>query len=162
MTTARTHSQSIEIAAAPAEVYALVSDVTRTGEWSPVCTACWWDEADAPAPGASPRIGAHFTGRNETPDRSWETRSQVVVADPGREFAWVVGQGFVRWAYTLEPARDGAATVLTESWEFTPEGQAAFAQRYGDDADAEIEARTAMAHEGIPATLAAIRRIAEG
>ncbi|GAA1971037.1 SRPBCC family protein [Isoptericola halotolerans] len=162
MTTARTHAQSIEIAATPDEVYALVSDVTRTGEWSPVCKECWWDEAEAPGPGEPPRSGAHFTGRNETPDRTWETRSQVVVADPGREFAWVVGQGFVRWAYTLESRDDGRATVLTESWEFTPEGLAAFAQRYGDDADAEIEARTRMAHEGIPATLAAVRRIAEG
>ncbi|WP_277213292.1 SRPBCC family protein [Isoptericola croceus] len=161
MATARTHSESIEIAATPAEVYALVSDVTRTGEWSPVCKECWWDEADAPAPGDSPRLGAHFTGRNETPDRTWETRSQVVVADPGREFAWVVGQGFVRWGYVLRALDGGAATELTETWEFTPEGLAAFEQRYGEDAGREIEARTTMAHEGIPATLAKIKDIAE-
>ncbi|WP_402375537.1 SRPBCC family protein [Isoptericola rhizosphaerae] len=162
MADALTHADSITIAAPPAEVYALVSDVTRTGEWSPVCKACWWDEADAPEPGGSPRVGAHFTGRNGTPERTWETRSQVVVADPGREFAWIVGQGFVRWSYMLGALDDGAATELTETWEFTPAGIAAFAQRYGDQTDREVEIRTQMAREGIPATLAAVKRIAEG
>ncbi len=162
MADALTHADSITIAAPPAEVYALVSDVTRTGEWSPVCKACWWDVADAPEPGGSPRVGAHFTGRNETPERTWETRSQVVVADPGREFAWIVGQGFVRWSYMLGALDDGAATELTETWEFTPAGIAAFAQRYGDQTDREVEIRTQMAREGIPATLAAVKRIAEG
>ena len=27
----------------------MVSDVTRMGEWSPVCKACWWDEGDSAA-----------------------------------------------------------------------------------------------------------------
>lgn len=56
----------------------MISDVTRTGEWSPVCKACWWDDGDGPWP------GAWFTGRNELPERTWETRSQVVAADRGR------------------------------------------------------------------------------
>ncbi|WP_402467586.1 SRPBCC family protein [Isoptericola aurantiacus] len=161
MPAARTYSESIEVAAPPAAVYALVSDVTRTGEWSPICTSCRWDEGDAPAPGASPQVGAHFTGHNEVPGRTWETRSEVVAADPGREFAWVVGQGFARWGYTVRPLDGGTRTELTESWEFTPTGMAFFAEKYGEDAGAQIEARTRMAHEGIPATLAAIRRIAE-
>ena len=29
------------------ELYDLVSDVTRTGEWSPVCRACWWEDEAA-------------------------------------------------------------------------------------------------------------------
>jgi hypothetical protein len=135
------------------ELYDLVADVTRTGEWSPVCTACWWDE------GGSPREGAWFTGRNELPERVWETRSQVVVADRGREFAFVVGGTYVRWGFTFEPTEGG--TLVTESWEFLPEGIAMFVERYGEDAEREIAARTRMAHEGIPATLAAIKRIAE-
>ena len=53
----------------------MVSDVTRMGEWSPVCKACWWDDGD------SPRVGAWFTGRNELPERTWETRSEVVAAE---------------------------------------------------------------------------------
>ncbi len=43
-TPARTHQQSIIIETTPEAIYDLVSDITRTGEWSPVCTACWWDD----------------------------------------------------------------------------------------------------------------------
>ncbi|WP_222264618.1 SRPBCC family protein [Modestobacter marinus] len=147
------HRDSIVVRASPEEVYDLVSDVTRTGEWSPVCRGCWWDE------GASGQVGDWFTGRNELPDRTWETRSQVVAADRGREFAWLVGGRNTRWGYTLEPVDGG--TRLTESWEFLPAGQAFFREKYGADAPRQVEERIRAAHEGIPATLAAIKRIAE-
>ncbi|HEX3461201.1 MAG TPA: SRPBCC family protein [Acidimicrobiales bacterium] len=147
------YAESIVIGRSAKELYALVSDVTRTGEWSPICKACWWDEGDGP------QVGAWFTGRNVTPERTWETRSEVVVADPEREFAFVVGGSWVRWGYTLNPVDGGSE--LTESWEFLPGGIARFEERYGADAQGQIADRTKAAHEGIPATLAAIKRIAE-
>ncbi len=147
-------SESISVAVAPDELYALVSDVTRMGQWSPVCKACWWDDGDGP------RVGAWFTGRNETPERTWEARCQVVAADPGREFAWEVNNGWVHWGYTFEPEGDG--TRLTEHWEFLPAGIAGFRERLGDGADAEIARRSEAARTGIPATLAAIKQSAEG
>ena len=147
------YSESITIARSADELYDMIADVTRTGEWSPVCTACWWDEGDGP------REGAWFTGRNETPERTWETRSQVVVAQRGVEFAFVVGGSWTRWGYTFT-AIEGA-TVLTESWSFLPAGLERFAERFGDDAPAQIADRTEAAHRGIPLTLAAIKRIAE-
>lgn len=146
-------SDSILISRRPDDVYALVSDVTRMGEWSPVCRACWWDE------GAGPHVGAWFTGRNETPERTWETRSQVVAAEQGREFVWEVNNGWVRWGFTLEPAGDG--TRLTQSWNFLPTGIEGFRERFGEHADAEIAKRSEMAKSGIPATLAAIKKTAE-
>ena len=147
------YAESVVVAAPPQRLYDLVSDVTRTGEWSPTCAACWWDE------GAGPQVGSWFTGRNETPDRTWETRSQVVAADPGREFAWLVGGRLVRWGYLLEAVEGG--TRLTESWEFLPAGLELFAERYGDDAEAQVADRTAAAHRGIPRTLARLKQIAE-
>jgi carbon monoxide dehydrogenase subunit G len=108
--TARTYQDSVVVAATPEAVYDLVSDVTRTGEWSPVCTSCWWDDESEAG-----RVGARFTGRNETPDRTWETRSQVVAAERGREFAWVVGQGFVRWGFLLEPKGEGTRLTRINS-----------------------------------------------
>jgi hypothetical protein len=148
------HSESVVVSSTPEALYDLVSDVTRTGEWSPICKACWWDE------GAGPEPGAWFTGRNETPTRTWETRSRVITADRGREFSWVVGQGVVRWSYTFAPEDGG--TRLTESWEFTPAGLAFFADKYGDQAEEQIADRTQAARASIPVTLAAIKRIAEG
>ena len=147
------HAESIVIARPPEILYDLVCDVTRMGEWSPVCKACWWDDSDGPRP------GAWFTGRNELPGRTWETRSQVVLADRGREFAFEVNGGWVRWGYTFA-AVDGG-TEVTESWEFLPAGLAGFRDRYGADADAQIASRTEAARTGIPRTLTAIKRTAE-
>ncbi len=45
-------SGSVVVDATPEQLYALVSDVTRTGQWSPICRECWWDE------GAGPEVGA--------------------------------------------------------------------------------------------------------
>jgi hypothetical protein len=149
----RSCALSTLVAAPPQALYDMVSDVTRTGEWSPICRACWWDE------GAGPRVGAWFSGRNETPERTWETRSEVVAADPGREFAFLVQGKYVRWGFTMEPHAD--RTVLTESWDFRPEGIAMFHERYGDTAHDQIALRSTQAQHGIPATLQAIRAIAE-
>ena len=147
------YSESIVVARSPEVLYDMVSDVTRMGEWSPVCQACWWDDGDGP------RAGAWFTGRNELPERTWETRSQVVAADRGREFAFEVNSGWVRWGYAFAAVDSG--TQVTESWEFLPAGIAGFHDRYGNGAEAQIANRTEAAHQGIPATLAAIKKAAE-
>lgn len=103
--------------------------------------------------------GAWFTGRNETPDRTWETRARVTVADRGREFSFEVGDGLVRWSWHLDPHAQG--TLLTQSWEFLPAGLELFATRYGEQAQAQIAARTVAAHEGIPVSLRAVRHLIE-
>lgn len=103
---------SARIAADPDTVYALVSDVTRMGEWSPENTGGrWLGGATGPAP------GARFRGSNRRGWRRWSTTCTVVEAVPGRRFAFDVAVGPVpaaRWAYDLEP--DGDATVVTERW----------------------------------------------
>lgn len=153
MTNSLTHAESILIAASPEEVYATVSDVTRTGEWSPVCQECWWEEGE-PA-----QLGSIFKGRNVTPERTWETRSEVIAADRGRAFGWSVEGGRVFWSYTMQPNAGG--TLLTESWEFTAKGLDFFAQRFGADAPTEIEHRRQSAETGIPVTLRALKQVIE-
>jgi hypothetical protein len=93
------------------------------------------------------------------PGRTWETRSQVVAAERGREFTFEVNNGWVRWSYTFAPVDDG--TELTETWNFRPKGIAGFHEKYGADADSQIANRTDAAHKGIPVTLAAIKKAAE-
>lgn len=147
-------SGSIVVACDPETLYDMVSDITRMGEWSPVCKACWWD------PGATAEVGGWFTGRNETPERTWETRSVVVAADRGREFAFMVGGTWIRWGYTFTPVDGG--TEVVESWEFRPDGITRFHERFGADAPAQIAARRESARTGIPQTLAALKAAAEG
>jgi hypothetical protein len=150
------HSESITIARPPQDVYELVSDITRMGEWSPVCKACWWDE------GAGPTVGAWFTGRNEMPEYSWETRCEVVAADPGREFAFIVNGAatpYTRWGFSMEPVDGG--TKLTESWQPFPGIVERFASMSDDGGAAMLEGRKQTAEEGIAATLAAIKATAE-
>ncbi len=147
------YSESVVVAASPEALYDLVSDVTRVGEWSSECRACWWDE------GAGAKVGDWFNGRNESGDRTWETKSQIAAAERGKEFAWLVGGSYVRWGYTFAPVEGG--TELTESWAFLPDGIAFFHDNFGAEADAAIESRKASARSGIHDTLAAIKRIAE-
>ena len=149
-----TYSESIVIDGSPEDLYRMISDVTRMGEWSPVCKACWWDDGDGP------RVGAWFTGRNESPERDpWETRSQVVAASPGAEFAFTVGGTLTRWGYTFTPVSGG--TQVTESWQVLPEGVTRFDERFGEQAQEQLARRFEAARTGIPQTLATLKRAAE-
>jgi polyketide cyclase/dehydrase/lipid transport protein len=101
------------VAAAPEQLYALVSDVTRTPQWSPEVIECrWLDGATGPAP------GARFSARNRRRWFRWSNKPLVEVADPGREFTVArtePGGGTIRWSFRLRP--DGDGTELTESYE---------------------------------------------
>jgi uncharacterized protein YndB with AHSA1/START domain len=96
-----------DIAAPPARVYELVTDVTNMGRWSPECHRCEW------VGGASgPAVGATFKGWNKRGLMRWSTLSTVVAADEPRHFAWEVQQSRMRWGYRFEPSGDG--TRVTE------------------------------------------------
>jgi uncharacterized protein YndB with AHSA1/START domain len=114
---------TVHFAAPPAEVWDLVSDVTRIGEFSPeTFEARWLDGASGPQAGASgPQAGARFRGhvrRNGRGPVYWTTCT-VTASEPGREFAFAVnGPGEVvvnTWRYQLTP--DGDGTDVTESFE---------------------------------------------
>jgi Polyketide cyclase / dehydrase and lipid transport len=147
------HSDSVIVARSPEDLYDMVSDVTRMGEWSPVTKSGRWHDGDGP------RVGAWFSGYNETPDKKWEGPCEVVVADRGREFTFLLTGQMVWWSYTFTPVAGG--TRVTESWEFLPNGIAWVRKNCPDDAQAQIDRRVTNAHTGIAATLAAIKRVAE-
>lgn len=100
--------------AAPAEtVWALVSDVTRMGEWSPETTRGQWLGSTT-----GPAVGARFKGTNQLGSRKWQTVATVVECEPGRRFAFDVKGGpfkVARWSYTFEPT-DGGCRVV-EEWD---------------------------------------------
>jgi len=151
---------SVSVAKPPEAVYAIVSDVTRVGELSPVCkSGAWKDDAQAG------KEGAWFTGHNVLGSHSWDTHCRVVAAVPGREFTFVnygpAGDAeLVRWGYTLEP--EGNCTKVTESWQVLP-GYPDFVLAGDPKADVKgrIDGMAKMAEDGIRETLANLKRIAE-
>jgi ligand-binding SRPBCC domain-containing protein len=155
------HSDSLTINSPADAVYAIVSDVTRIGELSPVCqSGAWEDPADAG------KEGAWFTGHNAIGDFTWDTRCKVVVAEPGREFAFI-NHGpngefeLVRWGFTLEPEGDG--TKVTETWQVLPAYPDFVRDGNPDiDVDQRTEGMAQMARDGIRDTLANLKRVAEG
>jgi hypothetical protein len=103
---------SVDIAAPPAAVWALL-DPRRMGDVSPMCTGARWpDGVEAPAP------GVRFQGTNTNRWHHWTTTATIVAAVPEREIAWVVtslGFAVSQWGYRLEPL-PGGGTRLTETW----------------------------------------------
>jgi uncharacterized protein YndB with AHSA1/START domain len=101
-----------EVRAPAAQVWAMVSDVTRMGEWSPENEGgAWLGGATGPQPGAK------FRGTNRIGKRRWKTVATVVDAEPGRRFSFRVaaaGLDVAEWAYALEPTATGCR--VTESW----------------------------------------------
>jgi uncharacterized protein YndB with AHSA1/START domain len=106
-------SATVHIQAPPEKVYAMVSDVTRMGEWSPETYKCEWIEG-----ATGPAAGARFRGSNKRGILRWSTKPTVKVADPGKQFTFDTGRPGkedTRWTYRLVP-KDGG-TELTESFE---------------------------------------------
>jgi hypothetical protein len=104
---------AVRIAAPAEDVWALVADVTRMGEWSPECVRCRWL-----GPAAAPLPGARFKGTSRNGWHRWSTTSTVVEAHPGRTFAFDVtyfGRPVARWRYDL--SGDSGGTLLSESVE---------------------------------------------
>ncbi|MGB6164659.1 MAG: SRPBCC family protein [Pseudonocardiaceae bacterium] len=106
---------TIRMAAPADKVWDLVSDITRTGEFSPeTFDAEWLGTATGPA------IGVKFRGhvnRNGWGLKYW-TLCRIVACEPGREFAFtVLGPGGIpvnTWSYRFEPVEGG--TDVTESF----------------------------------------------
>jgi uncharacterized protein YndB with AHSA1/START domain len=104
-------AETVTVGAAPAEVYAAVSDVRRMARWSPECFAVWVWSRRAGQP-------ARFVGFNRRGPFVWFTTCTVVAAEPGTEFAFDVttfGMPVARWGYQLAAVPGG--TQVTELWQ---------------------------------------------
>src|SRR5947209_13116082 len=103
----------VHVEASPQDVWALLSDITRMGEWSPECVRCRWIGQEREA-----RPSARFRGTSRNGWHRWSTTSTIVEADAGRSLVFDVsyfGRPVARWAYRFEA--DGRGTTVTESVE---------------------------------------------
>ena len=108
-------SVTVHVDAPPEKVWALVSDVTNTGRFSPETFEAEWIDGST-----GPEVGARFRGhvkRNGRGPTYW-TKCTVTKSEQGREFTFVVGTPKnhpMTWGYRLSPAGDG--TDVTEFYE---------------------------------------------
>jgi nitroreductase len=113
----------LDVNASPERVWQFVTDIGAPGRYSAEGRGARW-LTDGPA------LGATFLGANATDSTGhpavdevlierlgkleWETTCTVVAFDPGREFAYVVGDVAdppTRWSFTIEPLLDGTCRV---------------------------------------------------
>lgn len=114
-TVQKTGRVEVVVAATPEQVWAVASDVTRTGEWSHECVAVEWLGGATRA-----AVGARFRGRNQAGPWRWGRVCELVTVDPPREIAWrtvptPLFPDSTEWRLRLEPAGD--ATRVTQAFE---------------------------------------------
>ncbi len=113
-----TREVSVHVDAPPERVWALVSDVTRIGEFSPETFEARWTRGST-----GPEVGASFKGhvkRNGVGPTYWSL-CQVTACVPNQVFEFAVGTDAItlnNWGYRL--ASDGGGTTVTEYFRIEP------------------------------------------
>lgn len=98
--------QSITIDAAPEQVWSVVSDLARMGEWSPQCKKMF-------VFGGPVKRGTRTVNINRRGPLVWPTSSKVVAFEPNREIAWKIAENGTVWGFELTPTGDGTTLVQT-------------------------------------------------
>ena len=147
---------STHVDADPDTVYALVSDVTRMGEWSPEATGGEWTHGE-PA-----TLGSRFHGHNQRDGDTWTTECEVVDATPGRRFAWGVvtytpEDGTSEWAFDLVAESSGCRLTQRYTMRQFPERLGEFLAPLSEDKrNAIVERRRRMLQEDMQQTVDSI------
>ncbi len=102
----RSGQVDVDVPATPDQVWAVLTDVTRIGEWSHECrTAQWLDGNDQAA------VGARFRGSNKVRFNRWSKKCTITDMEPAHRFVYETNVDFMggptRWTFTLEPTADG-------------------------------------------------------
>jgi uncharacterized protein YndB with AHSA1/START domain len=101
-----------EISAPADQVWAMVADVTRMGEWSPENEGARWLHGVEGV-----QTGAKFRGTNRNGKKTWSTSGTIIDAVPGRLLTFrITAAGFkvAGWRYLFEPTATGC--LVSESW----------------------------------------------
>jgi hypothetical protein len=97
--------------ATPAQVWDVVADITRVGEWSHECKVGeWLDGATAAAP------GVRYRGSNKVGRVRWSRTNEIVAVDEGSQLVWRTVESRMyrdstEWRIAIEP-RDGGSRII--------------------------------------------------
>jgi uncharacterized protein YndB with AHSA1/START domain len=143
---------SIDVAAAPAEVWAMVTDVERMASWSPQVVR-------SKVKGGAVQLGTKFSNLNRQKLLFWPTSGKVVRFDPHRDFAFRIAENRTIWSFQLEPIPHGG-TRITQRREL-PDGISSISLRSTKIAMGGIDKFTDRLRAGMQQTLERIKAEAE-
>ena len=103
----------VEADAAVPDVWAVVSDVTRVGEWSHECRSAQWSSG---AGRAAP--GARFRGRNRARGLAWTRTCEIVAVEEPVLIVWRTVPTWLypdstEWRIELQPSERGTRIIQT-------------------------------------------------
>ena len=104
----------VHVDAAVPDVWAVVSDVPRVGEWSHECRAAVWSSG-----AGGPAVGARVRGRNRTGWLRWSRTCEIVAVDEPHEIVWRTVPSWLypdstEWGIQLRPS--GRGTTITQTF----------------------------------------------
>lgn len=142
---------STEIAAPPATVWRLVSDLRNMRRWSPQNVKTFVRGEAA--------VGTKMININRRGPLFWPTQSMIVRFEPEAEIAFRVKENWTVWSYRLEPTASGG-TRLRGTRE-APDGISDLSVGLTKRVLGGVDTFTSELQQGIEQTLAAIKADAE-
>lgn len=143
--------ESIEVAAPPAKVWALVTDLPRMSKWSPQVVRTI-------VSGGPVQLGTKAFNINRRGLLVWPTRTKVVAFEPHREFAFRVKDNYTIWSFTLEPTDTGTRVTQRRR---TPDGISDISIKLTKVAFGGQEKFTSELREGMRQTLTRVKAESE-
>lgn len=145
------------VEAPPEQVWSVVVDLTRMGEWSSENKGGEWVDGE-------PALGVRFRGLNQREDFKWETVSVVTRFDAPQIFEWKVGDPTnpaATWRYELAP--EGGGTRLRQFAEVGPgpSGLTMAIDRMPDKEERIVANRCDELRRNMTATVEGIKSVAE-
>ncbi len=144
--------ESIEIAAPPAQVWALVTDLKRMASWSPQVLR-------TVIRGGVVQQGTKFFNINHRGLLVWPTQAMVVRFEPHTDFAFRIKENYTIWSFALEPTADGG-TRVTQRRE-TPKGISSISTRMTNVVLGGVPKFTGELSQGMRQTLERLKAEAE-
>ena len=150
-----TIESSVEIAAPPARVWELVSDLRNISRWSPQTARSFvrGGRVDGRV-----GLGTRLLNVNRRGLMVWPTQSKVVRFVPEQEIAFRIKENFTVWSYLLEPVEGG--TRLTSRRE-APEGISDVSVKLTKAAFGGVDSFASELEQGMQQTLLRIKADAE-
>jgi hypothetical protein len=154
-------SESVEVAAEPAQVWPYVSDIGFAVGTSDELLAVEWTSGTGPLP----CVGRTFVGTNANRYYGqWQTNATITECDEPHVFGWVVGdleKPSTTWRFTLRA--DGDGTTLTQWVRIGPgeSGLTIAVERMPDKEEKIIAGRLREFRAAMQSHLAAVKARAE-